>query len=168
MMRLRFGLGRAGQAWFGRRWPGGILACAIALAVGATMAGAGAPDVPEVSVPGTESASDKPGSASADAGGYVREGTELVNQLGYFRATGDRVTFFSDGGKARFIVLENLNLDRITRSIADDPMGSKWIVTGTVTEFRGTNYMFVRRAVLRNRDESGAEGNRLIGGVQSH
>ena len=125
------------------------------------------PEVSEPGVPATESAPSKTESAPAGASVYIREGTELVNQSGYFRATGDRVTFFGEGGRARFVVLENLNLDRVAKVIADDPSGSQWIVTGTVTEFRGTNYLFVRRAVLRNQDEAGMGQVPQRGGVRS-
>ena len=72
--------------------------------------------------------------------------------------TGDRVIFFStDGealsgdGKARFVGLENLNLQRIARTIADNPVELQWGVTGTITEFRGANFLLVRRAVLKCR-----------------
>ena len=87
----------------------------------------------------------------------IREGTELVDQAGHFRLTGDRVTFFSEGSKGRFVVLENLNLERVARMIAENPDYLKWSVTATVTEYRGANYVFIRKAVLRNRRES-AEG----------
>ncbi len=84
----------------------------------------------------------------------IREGTEIVDQLGYFRMTGDRVTFFSEDGKGRLVGLENLNLERIARTIADNPGQLQWGVTGTITEYRGANYLFVRRAVLRSRVQS--------------
>jgi len=84
----------------------------------------------------------------------TREGTEIVNQLGYFRLTADRVTFFTDDGIGRFVVLENLNLQRIARTITDDPEQLQWDVTGTVTEFRGANFLFVRRAILKARTQS--------------
>ena len=84
----------------------------------------------------------------------TREGTELVDQAGHFRMAGDRVTFFTEGGKGRFVVLENLNLERVARIIAENPDYLKWSVTATVTEYRGANYLFIRKAVLRNRRES--------------
>ena len=90
----------------------------------------------------------------APANGRIREGTEMENQNGYFRLTGDRVTFFTEDGRGRFVVLENLNLERISRVLAEAPDHLQWTVTATVTEYRGGNYLFVRKAVRRDRKES--------------
>lgn len=79
----------------------------------------------------------------------LREGAELVDQVGLFQVTGDRVAFVADPGNRRFIVLENLSLERIARTLAERPQESQWKVSGTVTEFRGTNFILIRRAVLR-------------------
>lgn len=84
----------------------------------------------------------------------IREGTEMENQNGYFRMTGDRVTFFTEGGKGRFVVLENLNLERVSRILAENPDHLQWSVTATVTEYRGANYVFVRKAVRRDQKAS--------------
>lgn len=97
--------------------------------------------------------------AADDAIGFqentrIREGTEMVNQNGYFRMTGDRVTFFTEGGKERFVVLENLNLERVSRILAENPNHLQWTVTATVTEYRGANYIFVRKAVRRDQKAS--------------
>lgn len=79
----------------------------------------------------------------------LREGTEIVDAVGQFRVTGDRVAFFTADGKGRFLVLENLNLQRIVRVLADSPIPLDWRVSGALTEYRGTNYLFVRSAVLK-------------------
>ena len=81
----------------------------------------------------------------------LREGTELIDQQGAFRMTGDRVTFFTDSGSGRFIVLENLALQRVARTIEDSPVPLDWTVSGVITEFHGDNFLLVRRVVLRNR-----------------
>lgn len=81
----------------------------------------------------------------------LREGTELVDQPGSFRMTGDRIAFFTDLGKGRLIALENLALERVGRTIEDNPSPPKWLVTGVITEYRGENLLFIQRAVLRNR-----------------
>jgi hypothetical protein len=78
----------------------------------------------------------------------LREGTQVSNQLGYFRMTGDRVTFFSTDGRRRFVCLENLNLQRIARAIDENPGRMLWNVTGSVTEYRGANYLVVEYAIL--------------------
>ena len=87
----------------------------------------------------------------------LREGTDLVDQPGFFRMTGDRITFYADIGSGRFMSLENLNLERITRIITDNPQQLEWEVTGTITEYQGTNYLLIRRAVLRSRLPSADE-----------
>jgi hypothetical protein len=81
----------------------------------------------------------------------LREGLELVDQPGSFKMAGDRVVFFLAGDKQQLIGLENLNLERILRVLADNTDPLEWFVTGTVTECRGTNYLFVRRATFKNR-----------------
>ena len=81
----------------------------------------------------------------------MREGTELVDQLGTFTPAGDRLIFVLSDGKRRLIGLENLNLERISRAMADNPESVTWMITGTVTEYRGVNYLFVRRAMLKSR-----------------
>ncbi len=80
----------------------------------------------------------------------LREGTELVDQPGTFRTTGDRITFFTDLGGGRFVVLENLALERVGRAIEDNPRPLDWLVTGTMTEYRGENLLLLHRAVLRS------------------
>lgn len=78
----------------------------------------------------------------------LREGTELQDARGYFRFVNDRVVFFRTGGDARYIGLENLNLERIAAEITNNPTQLEWTVVGSVTEYRGANYLMVRRAVL--------------------
>ena len=89
------------------------------------------------------------GKTAAPTADYrIREGTEIVNQLGHFRTAGDRLTFFPADGNSRLVGLENLNLERIARMIADSPALLQWKVSGTVTEFTGANYLLVQRAIL--------------------
>lgn len=86
----------------------------------------------------------------------MREGTELLDQAGYFRLTGTRVTFFYGEENDRLIGLENLNLQRIAQTISDNPANPSqlvWQVSGTVTEYQGDNYLLITRAVLVPGDE---------------
>ncbi len=78
----------------------------------------------------------------------LREGTELQETRGYFRFVDDRIVFFRSNGDARYIGLENLNLERIVSEITNNPTQLEWTVVGTITEYRGANYLIVRRAVL--------------------
>jgi hypothetical protein len=87
----------------------------------------------------------------------VREGTN-IDKTGYFRTTGDRVTFYADNGKMRYRGLENLMLERIARTIEDNPGQLEWKVTGIVTEYRGANFLLVTHAVLKTNEERFAPG----------
>jgi hypothetical protein len=80
----------------------------------------------------------------------LREGTALVDVPGHFKLTGDRATFFPTGSDAHYTGLENLNLERIATAISDIPEQIPWLVSGTVTEYRGTNYLLVTKAILQN------------------
>jgi hypothetical protein len=79
----------------------------------------------------------------------LREGFELTEQLGTFRVTGGRLVFSTDKGGIPLVALENLNLERIARVLADNPAATGWRITGTATEYRGVNYLLIERAVLR-------------------
>lgn len=70
---------------------------------------------------------------------------------------GDRVVFFTEDGQGGYVALENLNLERIAQAIAENPEKLQWSVTGTMTEYRGANYLFVRRAIQKSRIESTEE-----------
>ena len=83
----------------------------------------------------------------------VREGTELVDQVGRFEIVGDRIVFVTDGGGVRLVGLENLGLERIARTLANDPGPLQWKVTGIVTEYRGTNFVLIHRAILKTGGE---------------
>ncbi len=132
------------------------LVCAAALLVGVALAWAQGFRRADVRTAAADCAADCAAAASTERpslDGQIREGTEIADQAGYFRATGDRVTFYLHDGKQRFVVLENLNLDRIARVIAQDAERLRWSVTGTITEFRGAKFLLVRRAVVRSRAE---------------
>jgi hypothetical protein len=78
----------------------------------------------------------------------LREGTELKEIRGYFRFVNDRVVFFGSSENSRYIGLENLNLERVVSEITNNPTQLEWTIIGTITEYRGANYLLVRRAVL--------------------
>jgi hypothetical protein len=89
----------------------------------------------------------------------LRENTRLVDVAGTFQAIGgDSVAFQPSGGKDSLRVLENLALERISRSLEDN-RGSKWTVSGLVTEYRGSNYLLVTKAVTQQQ-EADAAANR--------
>jgi hypothetical protein len=108
------------------------------------------------------SATDTPPPAAAPANGQtkpserLRENTRLVDVAGTFQAIGgDSVAFQPSGGKDSLRVLENLALERISRSLEDN-RGSKWTVSGLVTEYRGSNYLLVTKAVTQQQEADAA------------
>jgi len=129
----------------------GGLICAAALLLQVASAWAqAAPGEPTTSAAGAAA----PGKPKLDT--QIRQGARLVDQLGYFRTTGNRVTFFTADGR-RLVALENLLLERIARTIADDPDRLNWSVTGTITEFCGANYLLIGRAVIQGRSQGRQE-----------
>jgi hypothetical protein len=99
-------------------------------------------------------ANPSPDAAAADPlggknAGRIREGAKLIDQVGSFKLTGDRLTFFTADGSRRFNCLENLNLERITQMVADSPDPLEWRVSGLVTEYRGANYLLISHAVVK-------------------
>jgi hypothetical protein len=100
--------------------------------------------------PGTSDRNDA--AERADAADRVREGTRWQQERGVFTLVGDRVTF-ANPRKQNFVVLENLNLERIVRTIEEnrtvtDADTLEWNIDATVTEFRGVNFILVTRSVL--------------------
>jgi hypothetical protein len=87
--------------------------------------------------------------------GRLREGSKLVDQIGEFQKSGERINFFSKDGHGVLRVLENLALERVGRVLDDNPATRDWSVSGVVTEFRGENYLLLTRAVLKARTDSG-------------
>lgn len=87
----------------------------------------------------------------------LREGTRFIDEVGHFKSTGDRITFYQHAGDRRYQVLENLALDRIASLVGETPDPLEWVVTGTITEYRGANFLFVTRSTLKSRTESRPE-----------
>ncbi|MGQ9504300.1 MAG: hypothetical protein ACUVQR_05280 [Thermogutta sp.] len=79
----------------------------------------------------------------------LREGTRVADLVGSVRQTGQRYTFFVEADGRRFVLLENLMLERIVRSQTNHPRTVQWKVLGTVTEFQGQNYLLIEHALLR-------------------
>jgi hypothetical protein len=81
----------------------------------------------------------------------LREGTNLNDENGYFREDGDSAVFVNEDG-LQLAGLPNLNLERIVRVLKgnDEARNVRWIVSGTVTEFNGRNYLLISRAVYKS------------------
>ena len=128
-----------------------LLTTALLFVVHASLSPAANPDLPPIS---GEKTGEKAGANPPTPGGSgnpdrLREGTKLVNELGVFqRKGGDRYTFRANAGKREFDCLENLNLERIATAVADTP-DMEWVVSGTVTEYRGRNCLLISQAMLK-------------------
>jgi hypothetical protein len=96
--------------------------------------------------PGPNPTSDKP----AEAPSRLREG-EAIDTIGKLELSGDRATFYPQGSQASLRVLENLALERITRVLSETRDERLWVVSGTVTEYRGGNYILIHKAVQQAR-----------------
>jgi hypothetical protein len=77
-----------------------------------------------------------------------REGTIFQGKRVFFRQTGNRTTMYTENDNERFVCLENLNLERILKVIDEKPLRAIWKIDGEFTEFRGENYVLIRRAVI--------------------
>ena len=144
-----------------RRWSAGLLSgrsfyltlallslgFAIALARGA---GSEARETTPVAQPPTDRGGPPPAGNSEGGVQRLREGTVLVDVVGYFKRTGDRAMFYRSGDKHGMGVLENLNLQRVIERVTINSDQLEWVVTGTVTEFKNRNYLIIDRVVLKN------------------
>jgi hypothetical protein len=136
------------------RVPKASCLCGVALLLDVALAWAQAPAGTEAKV---ATAGGSPSAASAAtepaplAPRQMREGTELVDQRGVFKVFQGRAAFLPVDGKRQLICLENLNLERVVRTIADNPEQLQWLVSGSITEYRGSNYLLVSRAILKGK-----------------
>ncbi|MDR2643098.1 MAG: hypothetical protein LBC74_09920 [Planctomycetaceae bacterium] len=87
----------------------------------------------------------------------IREGVTFQNKRVFFRQTGNRTTIYTIDGNDRYVCLENLNLERILKSIAERPEQGTWKIDGTFTEFNGENFVLISRAVVSPTDYSTKE-----------
>jgi len=103
-----------------------------------------APPAAQPTAPQATRSSDEP------PGERLREGTALKSVSGTFEIIGERILFRPSERELSLPVLENLASERVA-GMLDSAAGRIWSVSGTVTEFRGRNYLLVERAVIRAR-----------------
>jgi hypothetical protein len=90
------------------------------------------------------------GQKSDDGGKRLREGTKLIDVTGTFQATGaDSVSFLASGNKESYRVLQNLALQRVSYSLEENRALRQWIISGTITKYRGANYLLITKAVIQ-------------------
>jgi hypothetical protein len=82
------------------------------------------------------------------------EGAILTDQPGTFQLVGKRMVFGFEGDARQLAALENLALERIVRIVRQTATPQSWLVSGTVTEYQGNNYLLIDRAVIRRAGES--------------
>jgi hypothetical protein len=90
-----------------------------------------------------------PGVKRQAENGRLREGSKITDVLGRMEVTGDRTTFTPAESSEAYRLLENLSLERINQVINDSRDKPLWEVSGVITEFRGSNYLLVTRAVIK-------------------
>jgi len=78
----------------------------------------------------------------------IREGTAFRNMLVFFRQHGDRIVLYTVEGNQRYTCHENLALERIWTASQSRPDRQYWRIDGEYTEFRGENYVTIRRFVI--------------------
>lgn len=107
-----------------------------------------APGAPSSATPTDAKSSNRQGPETAQF--RRREGSEIIDGVGRFERRGDRVAFLMGDHHAPLVALENLALERVLRVMDEDGLGPiEWRVTGTLTEFRGANYLMIRRAMVK-------------------
>jgi hypothetical protein len=101
---------------------------------------------------GTLNSAIAPGGASV---GLLREGCDLVDRLGRLQKSADGVNqefvFESDGqalGDPPMGILPNLKLMQMEEASTTVNRDLRFRVTGTVTEYRGRNYILLEKVVV--------------------
>ena len=108
-----------------------------------------APNVPTVKPPAGESSpAIKSGIDGFQTNGRWREGTRLHQVHGIFASNGDRLQFTTTDGKVQILTTENLLAERVMRSVQESSDPLAWTVQGTMTEFKGNNYLTLNYASI--------------------
>jgi hypothetical protein len=89
------------------------------------------------------------GETDRTAGERQREGSRLTDVSGRFELAGDRIMFYPAGGRESYRLLENLALERVGQVLTESRAKQEWTVSGTLTEFRGANYLLLSKAVIK-------------------
>jgi hypothetical protein len=135
------------------RAPMAGLMCAGALLLGVALAGARS-SLPNEN--GAGSGSETTANSTAKSGEEnsakivrFREGDDLADRVGQFKINNGRVVFILDETQQRLIVLENLALDRVAKTIEGNPASLPWVASGKITEFHGAYYLLLSRVQLK-------------------
>jgi hypothetical protein len=88
---------------------------------------------------------------SDDAEFRIREGIELTNEVGEFQVAGERIRFRPRDRNVKLTVLENTALERVSRVLDETRTPPTWSVSGRITEYHGSNFLLITRAVVKSR-----------------
>jgi hypothetical protein len=92
------------------------------------------------------------GAVGAKASERLREGTKLIDVVGTFQSIGGESITFTPGGsggnKESFRVLENLALQRVSQVLDENKGARQWTVSAEVTEYKGNNYLLLKKIVV--------------------
>jgi hypothetical protein len=132
------------------RAPMAGLMCAGALLLGVALAGARSSNPNENGAASTAEtitgSTEKPTGENQETVARFHEDGEIVEQVGQFSIGGDRVVFVTANGQHRFIALENRSLEGVASTIGGNLASVPWIVSGKITEYRGSYYLLLTRA----------------------
>lgn len=113
----------------------------LALAAVASLSGLAAQPTSQRAKP-----ADAPSAASKTM--LHREGTKIKDEPGRFALVGNRINFVTSAG-VQYVCLENLNLERVARIMGSTPDTVEWVISGTVTEYQGSNYLLIERSTRK-------------------
>jgi hypothetical protein len=89
----------------------------------------------------------------------LRENTRLVDVTGVFQSVGaDSVTFSPTGSKEAYRLLQNLALERLSRTLEENRGSRPGMASGIITEFRGSNYLLITKAIFQSQDGEAVAG----------
>jgi hypothetical protein len=107
-----------------------------------------APTPPAAKAAGEAKPVQKSGIDGYQTNGRWREGTRLYQVQGVFATNGDRLQFTTADGKVQILTTENLLAERVLRSIQESSDSLTWTVQGTMTEFKGGNFLTLNYASI--------------------
>jgi len=117
-------------------------------------------NVPSAAQPSPSAATATPGAAGAKASERLREGTKLIEVVGTFQSIGGESVTFSPVGtgtnKDSYRVLENLALQRVSQELDGNKGARQWTVSAEVTEYKGNNYLLLKKVVVRPQEVDSA------------
>ena len=67
------------------------------------------------------------------------------------------VTFSPEGSKESYRVLENLALQRVVQVLEDNRGPRKWVISGLITEYRGSNYLLLTKVQQHDVDSAATQ-----------